>query len=150
MTTNRPLSVTIIAVLYLIVGIAGFVGHGYEALTARHFPADAIVIEITEFLALLCGAFMLRGQNWARWVAVAWMAFHVAHQCVSSASGACHPRCLPGPDCLDSVSPRSDAVFSQGRSNIDIGDSRYHPATRNTILPRACGAPASISCATRT
>jgi hypothetical protein len=78
MNAKRPVSVTIIAILYLAVGIAGFVGHGYEALTAKHFPADAIAIEITEFLALLCGAFMLRGQNWARWVAVAWIAFHVA------------------------------------------------------------------------
>lgn len=78
MNAKRPVSVTIIAILYLAVGIAGFVGHGYEALTARHFPADAIAIEITEFAAIVTGAFLLRGQNWARWLAVAWMAFHVA------------------------------------------------------------------------
>lgn len=78
MNRKRPISVTLIAILYLVVGIAGFVGHGYEAVTARHFPADAVAIEITEFMGLLCGVFMLRGQNWARWVAVAWMAFHVA------------------------------------------------------------------------
>ncbi len=78
MTAKRPISVTIIAILYLAVGIAGLVGHGWEALRATHFPPDAIAIELTEFAAILCGAFMLRGQNWARWLAVAWIAFHVA------------------------------------------------------------------------
>jgi len=77
MNAKRPLSVTIIALLYLAVGIAGFVGHGYEALRATPFPTDAIAIEITEFAAIIGGAFMLRGQNWARWLAVAWMALHV-------------------------------------------------------------------------
>jgi hypothetical protein len=77
MNPKRPISVTIIAVLYLAVGIAGFVGHGREALMARPFPTDAIWIELTEFAAILCGAFMLRGQNWARWLAVVWIALHV-------------------------------------------------------------------------
>lgn len=39
---------------------------------------DGVWIEITEALAILAGAFMLRGRNWARWLALAWMAFHVA------------------------------------------------------------------------
>jgi len=78
MNAKRPLSVTIVAILYLAVGIAGFIGHGWEALRATHFPPDAIAIEITEFFAIIAGAFLLRGQNWARWLAVAWMAFHVA------------------------------------------------------------------------
>jgi hypothetical protein len=77
MNPKRPLSVTIIAILYLALGIAGFVGHGYEAVRARPFPADAIAIEITELAAIVTGAFLLRGQNWARWLAVAWIALHV-------------------------------------------------------------------------
>jgi hypothetical protein len=78
MNTKRPISVTIVAILYLAVGIAGFIGHGWEALRATHFPPDAIAIEITEFLAIIAGVFLLRRQNWARWLAIAWMAFHVA------------------------------------------------------------------------
>lgn len=39
---------------------------------------DAVWIELTEMLAVVAGAFMLRGQNWARWLALVWMAFHVA------------------------------------------------------------------------
>ena len=75
---KRPLSVTLIALLYLAVGTVGFVYHGYESLTTHPFPRDAYAIELTEFLAIVAGAFILRGKNWARWLAIAWMAFHVA------------------------------------------------------------------------
>jgi hypothetical protein len=39
---------------------------------------NAVGIEVTELAALVCGVFLLRRQNWARWLALAWMAFHVA------------------------------------------------------------------------
>jgi hypothetical protein len=71
---KRPLSVTILACVYLAVGVGGFAVH-FRELIAGH--EDAVAMEITEFLAILCGAFLLRGHNWARWLAIAWMAFHV-------------------------------------------------------------------------
>jgi ribosomal protein S18 acetylase RimI-like enzyme len=70
-----PISVLIVAILYLAVGIIGFAYH-FPELRAGH--PDAIWIELTEFLAIVAGVFMLRGQNWARWLALAWIAFHVA------------------------------------------------------------------------
>jgi hypothetical protein len=71
---KRPLSITIVACLYLAVGAAGFVVH-FRELLARH--PDAVGIEITEAIAVLCGVFLLRGDNWARWLALAWIVFHV-------------------------------------------------------------------------
>jgi hypothetical protein len=71
---KRPISVTILACIYLAVGIGGFVVHLRELLA--HHP-DALPIELTELVAVVCGAFLLRGHNWARWVALAWIAFHV-------------------------------------------------------------------------
>jgi hypothetical protein len=67
-----PLPVILIACLYLAVGIGGFVAH----LSDRRAP-DWIWVEVTEFLAIVCGVFMLRAHNWARWLASAWIAFHV-------------------------------------------------------------------------
>ena len=70
---NRiPVSVILIAGLYLVVGIGGFVVHFSD-----HRTPDWIWVEATEFLAILCGVFLLRAHNWARWLACAWMAFHV-------------------------------------------------------------------------
>lgn len=70
---NVPVSVIVIACLYLLVGIGGFVAH-FETLRAP----DGIWVEVTECLAVVCGIFLLRAKNWARWLAVLWMAFHVA------------------------------------------------------------------------
>lgn len=70
-----PISVLIVAILYLAVGIIGFVYH-FPELRAGH--SDAVWIELTEFLAVVAGIFMLLGHNWARWLALAWILFHVA------------------------------------------------------------------------
>ena len=69
-----PVSVIVVACLYLAVGTIGFAYHFTQLLA---FQPDAVWVEATEFLAIICGACMLRGYNWARWLAVAWIAFHV-------------------------------------------------------------------------
>jgi hypothetical protein len=69
--------VTILACVYLAVGTAGFVYHWRDFRARRSFQDDAIWIEVTEVLAVVCGGYLLRGQNWARWLALGWMAFHV-------------------------------------------------------------------------
>lgn len=74
---SRPFAVTFIGCLFVAVGCVGFGYHLREALAKSSFPADAVWIELTELLAVIGGIFLLRGQNWARWLAVAWMAFHV-------------------------------------------------------------------------
>jgi uncharacterized membrane protein HdeD (DUF308 family) len=67
-----PVPVILIASLYIAVGIGGFVVH----FSDRRAP-DWIWVEVTEVLAIVCGVFLLRAHNWARWLASAWMAFHV-------------------------------------------------------------------------
>jgi len=69
-----PWPVIVIASLYLLVGIVGFAAH-FPELLARH--PDAIGIEATELTAIICGVFLLLRQNWARWLALAWILFHV-------------------------------------------------------------------------
>jgi hypothetical protein len=74
---KRPLSVTILAFVYLAVGALGFIAHFTELKAKGAFPYDALLTELVEFIAIVCGAFMLQGHNWARWLALAWIAFHV-------------------------------------------------------------------------
>ena len=73
-SSERPLSVTAIAWLFIAVGTVTFIYHSPGLL---HPHWDDFAIEFTELLALIAGLFMLRRQNWARWLALAWMAFHV-------------------------------------------------------------------------
>ena len=69
-----PIPVVIVAGIYLLVGVGGFVYH-FPELTGGH--RDAIAIELTELLALVAGVGLLLRQNWARWLALAWVVFHV-------------------------------------------------------------------------
>jgi len=76
MSSNpRPVSVTCVALLFIAVGTVTFIYHSPGLL---HPHWDDFAIESTELLALAAGIFMLRRQNWARWLALAWMAFHIA------------------------------------------------------------------------
>jgi hypothetical protein len=68
----KPLAVFVIAVLYMAVGLVGFVSH-----FSRHWQPEDVLIEVTEVLAITCGVFLVRGKNWARWLALAWMLLHV-------------------------------------------------------------------------
>jgi hypothetical protein len=74
--TKRPLPLTIVAWVYIAVGIIGFIVHLREALSGHDYR-NSVIIELTEIPALIAGVFLLRGHNWARWLALAWMGFHV-------------------------------------------------------------------------
>jgi hypothetical protein len=74
---ERPLPVTIAAWIYIVTGVGGFVAHLIEALSGSGFQTDVIEAEFVELLAIISGAYMLRGQNRARWLALAWIGFHV-------------------------------------------------------------------------
>lgn len=69
-----PLPVILVAGAYVAVGIVGFAAHFHELLAA---PSEGVWVELTELLAIVAGVFLFRGRNWARWLAVAWIAFHV-------------------------------------------------------------------------
>ncbi len=72
--SSRPLSVTLIACLYLLVGVAALVAHFHEIVTRQ---PDWGWVLLTEVLAIVIGVFLLRGANWARWLAIVWIGFHI-------------------------------------------------------------------------
>lgn len=74
-STKCPLPILVLSCLYIAVGAIGFVYHFPELVALR---PDSVWIELTELLGVVSGVFMLRGHNWARWLALAWIAFHVA------------------------------------------------------------------------
>jgi hypothetical protein len=59
--------VTTLGGIYLAIGIAAIATHWRDGLLA----------EVISLLAVVAGIFMLLGRNWARWLALAWMAAHV-------------------------------------------------------------------------
>ena len=74
---SRPLPVTIIAWVYLVMGAVGFTYHLKEWNAQQSLLQEFVWVELIRLAAVLCGVFLLRGQNWARWLAIAWIGFHV-------------------------------------------------------------------------
>jgi uncharacterized membrane protein HdeD (DUF308 family) len=72
---KRPLILTLFGWFLILGGIIGFVFH-FPMHRPWH-PDDAWPL-ILEFILIVAGVFILRGQSWARWLAVAWIGFHVA------------------------------------------------------------------------
>lgn len=73
---KRPLSVIIISCLLIGSGLAGLAFHAAD-FYARPLPSETFWVALVRFAAVVAGAFMLRGDNWARWLAMMWIAAHV-------------------------------------------------------------------------
>jgi uncharacterized membrane protein len=84
--TQRPLSVTVISLIYIVVGIVGLVFHLVDFKGQLALRSEITWISAVRLLAIVAGIFMLRGHNWARWLALAWMAFHVVLGALNSPS----------------------------------------------------------------
>ena len=83
---RRPLSVIIVAILFIIAGCVGFVYHANEYFEQRSMNYELIWVLLLQVLAVVCGLLLLRRVNWARWVAIAWLAYHVSISIFHSAS----------------------------------------------------------------
>jgi hypothetical protein len=81
----RPLSLTIIGWVYIVVGAIGFVYHSTE-FSRQPFQYEIVWIELIRLLAAVSGVYMLQGHNWARWLALAWIGTHVILSAFNSLS----------------------------------------------------------------
>jgi len=74
---KRPFAVTIIGWIFIAAGAIGLAYHLTEIKPHQPFPVEDVWIFLLRVVAIVSGVFMLRGRNWARWLALAWIAFHV-------------------------------------------------------------------------
>ena len=72
---KRYAGVFVVACFYLVVGIGVGIAQLPHLLAGSR---EAIGMEIAEVIAVVTGVCLLMRQGWARWLAVAWMVFHVA------------------------------------------------------------------------
>ena len=79
---KRPRSITIISWIFIAVGSIGLlIGLLPSAdITAAQRIAELKghwFVYVSRMLAVLSGVFMLYGLNWARWLLVVWIGFHI-------------------------------------------------------------------------
>ena len=82
---KRPLSITVVSWIFiatgcisLVLGLLPLV----RAIASNHIPElntqEVVgIVSASGLLAVIGGVFMLRGFNWARWLCVVWMGFHL-------------------------------------------------------------------------
>ena len=72
-----PISVIIISVVFILIGVGSMFAGVSPIIKNHEVRLDSVIVAVSGLTALLSGIFMLRCANWARWLCVAWMAFHV-------------------------------------------------------------------------
>jgi hypothetical protein len=75
---KRPIGVIVVAALFLLAGAGGLIGDGQHVRTLSANDYETVWIALVHVLAIVAAVFLFRAENWARWLAIAWMAFHVA------------------------------------------------------------------------
>ena len=113
---KRPPAITIIGWLFIVSGGVGLAYHLTEIDLQHPFEEDTSWICFVRLLAAIGGVFLLKGFNWARWLLVAWMAFHIVISALHSFSQLLVHSLLFGVILYFLFRPRSSAYF-QRRSN---------------------------------
>ncbi len=72
---RRPLSVTLISFLFIAAGVIGIIYHASDLKDVK--SVEVFWVLFVRTLAIVGGVFVLRAQNWARWLLVAWIVYHV-------------------------------------------------------------------------
>jgi uncharacterized membrane protein len=108
---KRPLSITIISWIFIVTGGIGLVYHLTELNVQHPFENDMVWVCSVRFLAVLGGAFMIYGFNWARWLLVLWMGFHIVLSAMHSLRQLLVHSLLFGAILFFLFRPRASAYF---------------------------------------
>jgi asparagine N-glycosylation enzyme membrane subunit Stt3 len=76
-STERPRSLILISSVFVAAGAIGLAYHSTEFNAREPFHYDVLAVLLLRVLAIVAGVFMFRGANWARWLALAWLGYHV-------------------------------------------------------------------------
>ena len=74
---NCPPTITMLSFLFIIIGVVSTGVHVWQFKISRPTALEELGIYVIGALAVLAGIFMMRAKNWARWLALAWVSFHV-------------------------------------------------------------------------
>jgi hypothetical protein len=81
---KRPFSVAFLGWMFIVVGPAALFYHLVKGMLDFWMTPIALV----EITAIVAGIFLLKGRNWARWLVLIWLAFHVVVRALNSLSSS--------------------------------------------------------------
>lgn len=74
---NRPVPVIVVSLTYFLAGGVGLIYHFGELFNPIEEMFDLVLVLLLRIIAVACGILLFLGINWARWLAIAWMGYHV-------------------------------------------------------------------------
>ena len=83
---SRPRSTTIVGVVFVAAGTMGLAYRGAPVLASGRVGPDDFWVLLVRAIAIVAGVFLIRGAAWARWLALAWTAYHVVLSAFHSVS----------------------------------------------------------------
>ncbi|MGC1483252.1 MAG: hypothetical protein WA789_05620 [Candidatus Acidiferrum sp.] len=81
---KRPFTVTFLGWLFIAVGLLALLYH----LVKDQLDFWMVPIALVEIFAIVAGVFLIKGRNWARWLVLVWLAFHVIVSALNSLSAS--------------------------------------------------------------
>jgi hypothetical protein len=116
---KRPRSITVISWVFVAAGAIGLAYHATEFKVHRPFQYDVVWVCLVRLLAIICGMFMLRGSNWARWLLLVWIAYHVILSAFHSLFQVAMHTLLLGVVAYFLFRPRASAYFNRASAERD-------------------------------
>jgi hypothetical protein len=83
---NRPVAVIIVSILFILTGCLGIATHIKDFSQPNSDLSELTWVLIVRLLAIMCGLLLLFRINWARWLAIAWLVYHVSISALNSTS----------------------------------------------------------------
>ena len=80
---KRPISIIIVSTLFILAGVVGF---AYQVKELSDKLYETIWVLFVEILAVTCGILLLFKICWARWLAIAWLLYHIIISAFNSTS----------------------------------------------------------------
>jgi hypothetical protein len=74
---NRPWPVIIVSMLFIIAGLTGLIYHFREFFEPDVKLPELVFVQFVRVVAIVCGLLLLSAVNWARWLAIMWLLYHV-------------------------------------------------------------------------
>jgi hypothetical protein len=119
MDTKRkcPLSVIVIGCLFAAAGAIGIVHHANEFNVHSPEQQDLILVSSIRLLAVVAAVFLFFGHNWARWLLIIWLAFHIVLSAFHSVSQVLMHSLLLGIVAYFLFRPQTSAFFRRQKPN---------------------------------
>ena len=76
MPGRPPIPITVISAALILAGAVGILYHAKDFWQTSNLWYVTAAIFLLRLLAAVAGVYLLRGLNWARWLAIAWIALH--------------------------------------------------------------------------